>query len=158
VTSKNVCAIVFERALAFDGVRFIYDDGTYLSTGRDTINTSTNTVYWELPLGHAISSVNYTIHTQSLYDDYGITSSITSLTITTFEINGNGTDYIFYDSGMYSQWDAYTTPHEYEGESVMITGSFSQTSETDWLYFFKFAGSGWADYQVVDAYHNEENV
>ena len=158
VTSKNVCAIVFERALAFDGVRFIYDDGTYLSTGRDTINTSTNTVYWELPLGHAISSVNYTIHTQSLYDDYGITSSITSLTITTFEINGNGTDEFFTQSGMYSQWDAYTTPHEYEGESVMITGSFSQTSETDWLYFFKFAGSGWDDYQVVDAYHNEENV
>lgn len=158
VTSKNVCGIVFEQAHVFDGVRFIYDDGTYLSTGRDTINTSTNTVYWELPLGHAISSVNYTIHTQSLYDDYGIISSISSFTITTFEINGNGTGEFYTESGVYSQWDAYTTPHEYEGESIMSTGSFSQTSETDWLYFFKFAGSNWGDNQIVDTYHNEENV
>ena len=158
VTSKNVCAIVFERGHAFDAVRFIYDDGTYLSTGRDTINTSTNTVYWELPLGHAISSINYTIHTRSLYYDDSALSSISSLTITTFEINGNGTDEFSSIAGIYSEWDAHTTPHEYEGESVMNTSSFSQTSETDWLYFIEFAGSDWMNNQIVDVYHNEETV
>ena len=153
VVSKRVCGIVIEKALAVDAMRFIYDDGTYLDTGRDTINTSHNNIYWELPENHAISRVDFSTHHRTINNEYGLVESITSIMITTFEINGTNTSDIFFDTGIYSEWANYETPHEDESGPIIENGSFFTTNSNEWIYYVKFASENWANNDIVDAYH-----
>ena len=153
VVSKRVCGIVIEKALAVDAMRFIYDDGTYLDTGRDTINTSHNNIYWELPENHAISRVDFSTHHRTIDNEYGLVESITSIMITTFEINGTNTSEIFFGTGIYSEWANYETPHEDESGPIIENGSFFTTNNNEWIYFIKFASDDWSNNDIVDAYH-----
>jgi uncharacterized protein YjbI with pentapeptide repeats len=153
IVSKRVCGIVIEKAVAVDAMRFIYDDGTYLDTGRDTINTSHNNIYWELPENHAISRVDFSTHHRTIDNEYGLVESITSIMITTFEINGTNTSEIFFDTGIYSEWANYETPHEDELGPIIENGSFFTTNNNQWIYFIEFASEDWANNDIVDAYH-----
>ena len=153
IVSKRVCGIVIEKAVAVDAMRFIYDDGTYLDTGRDTINTSHNNIYWELPENHAISRVDFSTHNRTINNEYGLVESITSIMITTFEINGTNTSEIFFDTGIYSEWANYETPHEDESGQIIENGSFFTTNNNEWIYFIEFASEDWGNNDIVDAYH-----
>ena len=81
--------------------------------------------------------------------------SITSITITTFDVGLNGTYEFSIETGIFEEWEEYETPHVFDGEKIIDYGSFFATSDTDWLYFVKFASTDWNNNDIVDAYHNE---
>lgn len=157
ITSKNVCAVIIEKAYAVDAMRFIYDDGTYLDTGRSSIGQTYNDLYWEIPPNHEIRSINFTTHSRTVDNGYGLVESITSITITTFDVGFNGTYEFSIETGIFTEWEEYETPHVFDGETVIDYGSFFATSDTDWLYFVKFASTDWNNNDIVDAYHNKTN-
>jgi len=152
ITSYRVCGIIVESAYAVDAMRFIYDDGTYIDTGRDTIDTSYNNVYWELPDNHVISRIDFTTHTRSLEGEGRIDQSITHMTFTILEINGTNYSQFEVNTGINVEWENYETPHEFEGESVIEYGSFF-TEGNGWIYFIEFASDEWDDNDITDAYY-----
>ncbi|MBJ64803.1 MAG: hypothetical protein CMB55_08435 [Euryarchaeota archaeon] len=157
ITSKNVCAVIIGKAYAVDAMRFIYDDGTYLDTGRPSIGQTNNDFYWEIPQNHEIRSINFTTHSRTVDNGYGLVESITSITFTTFEVGFNETYEFSITTGIFQEWEEIETPHVYDGETIIDYGSFFATSDTDWLYFVKFASTDWNNNDIVDAYHNESN-
>ena len=157
ITSKNVCAVIIEKAYAVDAMRFIYDDDTYLDTGRNSIGQTPNDLYWEIPPNHEIRSINFTTHSRTVDNGYGLVESITSITITTFDVGFNETYEFSIETGIFKEWEEYETPHVFDGETIIDYGSFFATSDTDWLYFVKFASTDWNNNDIVDAYHNETN-